>query len=94
MYTACKALLIQKAVVFLSECTRSLLCQQAGSRVGWAIVGDESIAQLMRDHVARASGYVQENQLRATHLLQYVKNNHGVHYCSVATPSSLADKVL
>lgn len=49
----------------------------AGSRIGWAIVGDEAIAELMSAHVARASGYVQENQLRATLLLQHVLGNHG-----------------
>lgn len=57
--------------------TLSKLTGHAGSRIGWAIVGDESIAALMSDHVARASGYVQENQLRATHLLQYVLGDYG-----------------
>ncbi|DBA90224.1 TPA: hypothetical protein ACH3X1_003522 [Trebouxia sp. C0004] len=57
--------------------TLSKLTGHAGSRIGWAIVGDESIAALMSDHVARASGYVQENQLRATHLLQYVLGDNG-----------------
>ena len=38
---------------------------------------DDSIAELMSGHVARASGYVQENQLRATHLLQYVLGDNG-----------------
>ena len=59
----------------------------AGSRIGWAIVGDESIAALMSDHVARASGYVQENQLRATHLLQYVLGDYGMAFF----PSSSSD---
>jgi hypothetical protein len=34
----------------------------------------------MSDHVARASGYVQENQLRATHLLQYVLGDYGMAF--------------
>lgn len=56
----------------------------AGSRIGWAIVGDESIAELMSAHVARASGYVQENQLRATLLLQHVLGNHG-RFCGLVS---------
>ena len=49
----------------------------AGSRIGWAIVQNEAIAELMRQHVWIASGYVQESQLRATTLLQYVLNTNG-----------------
>ena len=61
---------------------------RAGSRIGWAIVGDESTAELMSGHVARASGYVQENQLRATLLLQHVLGDHGGSCCLMSSSSS------
>ena len=57
----------------------------AGSRIGWAIVGDEAIAQLMQQHIFIASGYVQESQLRATALLQYVLSTNGMlQACCIA----------
>lgn len=49
-----------------------------GSRVGWAIVADDAIADLMRVHIWYASGYVQENQLRAAALLQYLLSTNGM----------------
>lgn len=49
----------------------------AGSRIGWAIVKDAAIAELMTMHVSDTSGYVQENQLRATHLLHHVLADQG-----------------
>lgn len=49
-----------------------------GSRIGWAIVADDAIADLMRTHIWYASGYVQENQLRAAALLQYLLSTNGV----------------
>ena len=56
----------------------------AGSRIGWAIVEDEAIAQLMRQHVSTVSGYVQESQLRATALLEYVLSTNGTEGISFA----------
>ncbi len=49
----------------------------AGSRIGWGIVSDSAIADLMRVHIANVGGLVQENQLRATHLLQHVLSDQG-----------------
>ena len=64
-----------------------------GSRVGWAIVKDPAIAELMGTHISMASGRVQENQLRATHLLQHVLadqgNNIGTSVPSTGLPTLL-----
>ena len=71
------------AAAALDHCCVALVI--AGSRIGWAIVGDEAIARLMQQHIFIASGYVQESQLRATALLQHVLSSNGtLHACCIA----------
>ena len=50
---------------------------------------DEAVAKLMRTHVSTVSGYVQESQLRAASLLQYVLSTNGVTYTSLEPPAPL-----
>ena len=70
--------------VLKNVAARCAVC--AGSRIGWAVVQDKAVAELMRRHVSTASGYVQESQLRAAALLQYVLSTNGVAYSPLHPP--------
>ncbi|KAK9848938.1 hypothetical protein WJX84_001268 [Apatococcus fuscideae] len=57
--------------------TLSKLTGHAGSRIGWGIVKDPKLAEMMQTYIVGDSGYVQENQLRATHLLHHALADQG-----------------
>lgn len=57
--------------------TLSKLTGHAGSRIGWAVVKDEALAERLARHVEVDHWIVVENQLRAIAVLQYVLGTQG-----------------
>ena len=49
----------------------------AGSRMGWALVGDPAVAKLMRSYLQLHGGLPSESQARAAALLEYVLSTRG-----------------
>ena len=49
----------------------------AGSRIGWAIVGDPAVAMKMRELAMIMGGMPAENQARAANVLEYVLSTQG-----------------
>ena len=49
----------------------------AGSRIGWAIVGNPVVAQTMRTWIAYNGQIAVESQARAAGLLEHVIGTHG-----------------
>ena len=77
-----------KAQGVTGACTNWLCCRKrvsafwgcaghAGSRIGWALVGDPALAQLMRTYLQVHGGLPSESQARAAALLEYVLSTRG-----------------
>lgn len=53
------------------------LAGHAGSRIGWALVGDKAVADLMRDYLQLHGGVPAESQARAANDLEFVLSTRG-----------------
>ena len=56
---------------------RPCLAGHAGSRIGWALVGDKAVADLMRDYLQLHGGVPAESQARAANDLEFVLSTRG-----------------